>query len=131
MNIFQAMQICYDIKQLYSLIYVKNDTVTLFEDYDYVQDYILKRKNQCIIQASHYNKRRSHTDFVPFTKWNCCIKRAGNYKIIPENFTVCINNNGVLPHAPIDKDYTVRGLPAKIIYQKLRKEYKLSQGKQK
>lgn len=131
MNIFQAMQIYYDIKRLYSFIYIKHDRVTLFEDDEHAQNYILKEKDNCIIKASHYNKHRSDTEFVPFTKWNCYTKRAGNYKIIPENFTVCINNNGVLPHAPIDKDYTVRGLLAKIIYQKLRKEYKLSQENQR
>ena len=131
MNIFQAMQICHDTKKLHIKQDAKSTNVVFFDDSDYVQNYILETNDDCIIIASRYNKRRSHTDFVPFTKWNCYTRRAGNYKMIPENFTVHINNNGVLPHAPKDTDFTVRGLPAKIIYNKLRKEYKLSQEKQR
>ena len=119
MNIFQALQICNDIKRLY-----KNKRTTPFVSWNYSQWYQIRvHGDGTVIESHRRDKSLSPTEFVPVTFWTNLLNTAGNHATIPLEFTVTFNNNGVLPHAPTEQNLRINGLPARLIYNRMRKEY--------
>ena len=119
MNIFQAIQICNDIKYLY-----KHKTAKPFIPLNYNQIYQIRvRDGSTVIESQRREKYLSPTEFVPVTFWTNLFNTAGNHATIPLEFTVVFNNNGLLPHAPMEQDLRIHGLPARLIYNRMRKEF--------
>lgn len=119
MNVFQAIQICNDIKRLY-----KNKGKTEFVSWNYSNWYQIRvRDAGTIIESHRRDKSLSATEFVPCTFWTNLIGTAGYHATIPLEFTVTFNNNGLLPHAPMEKDTKINGFAARLIYNRMRNEY--------
>jgi hypothetical protein len=119
MNIFQTIQICNDIKKLY-----KNKGTTPFIPFNYNQFYQIRTHDgHAIVESQRREKYLSPTEFVPVNFWTNLFNIAGNHATVPLEFTVVFNNNGLLPHAPMEQDLRIHGLPARLIYNRMRKEF--------
>ena len=119
MNIFQAIQICTDVKRLY-----KNKDKNTFVSWNWSDWYQIRvRDAGTIIESHRREKSLSPTEFVPCTFWTNLIGTAGYHATIPLAFTVTFNNNGLLPHAPMEADYMIEGFAARLIYNRMKKEY--------
>lgn len=119
MNIFKAMQICGDIKRLY-----QNKGEDDFASWNYSNWYQIRTPNDGkILESHHREKSLSPSEFVPVNFWTTLIGTEGNHATIPQEFTVTFNNNGMLPHAPMEKDYVIHGIAARLIYNRIKKEH--------
>ena len=123
MKIIQAIQICRDIEKLY-----QNKDTNKMTPYSWGNLYQIKmplKKShfETIIESHRCDRHYSANEYVPTTFWTNLIGTAGNCATVPTTFTVMFNNNGVLPHAPNEKDLTIEGLPARLIYNKMKREY--------
>lgn len=119
MNIFQSLQICNDIKQLYR---EKEQKPFLSRNY-FNNEYQIRIPDVTVISANRCEKSISTTEFVPFNWWTRLAGTAGERAIIPLTFTIIFNNNGMIPHAPVGQDYIVHGLAARLIYNRMKKEH--------
>lgn len=124
MNIFQAKQICKDIENLHKTKGIRRvyHRLPLYQYTKYSID-ILNDTSK--ISASRSEKHLSADKYVPINLWTLITDTAGNYATIPLTFTVEITNKGLLPHAPAEK-CEISGMAARIIYNKMKKEYKLA-----
>jgi len=119
MNIFRALQVCNDISRLY----MYKDKIP-FIPWNYSQFYQIRVQNVgTIIEAHRCEGHLSPTEFVPVNFWTNLFNTAGNHATVPLTFTVIFNNNGMLPHAPMQQDLRIHGLSARLIYNRMRKEH--------
>lgn len=118
MNIFQAVRIRRDIKKLYRF-----KEQEPFLSWNYSNFYQIRIPDVIVVEAHRCEKYISPDKFVPFNWWTSLIGTAGNYATIPLTFTITFNNNGMLPHAPMEPNYMIHGLAARLIYNTMKKEY--------
>lgn len=125
MNIFQTIQICNDIKKLHRTKGIERiySNLPLYRS----NWYKIKVLNDgTTIESGRTKKHISSDRFVRTNLFTLLFNTAGNYAVEPVTFTVIFNNNGLLPHAPTGENYRIRGLPARVIYNKMRREFKLA-----
>ena len=118
-SIFQAIKICRDIEKLYQN---KSTNKMMSRNWGFLYG-IQMPHFETIIESHRCDRHYSANEYVPTTFWTNLIGTAGNCATVPTTFTVMFNNNGVLPHAPNEKDLTIEGLPARLIYNKMKREY--------
>ena len=134
-SIFQAIQICRDIEELY-----QNKDTNKMIPCNWGNLYRIEMPHfETIIESHRCDRHYVANKYVPTTFWTNLIGTAGNQASVPTTFTVIFNNKGVLPHAPKGKNIEIEGLPARLIYNKMKRKYlkgrqatiKLQQDKQK
>jgi len=119
MNIFQALKIRKDITRLY-----QNKGQRQFIPFNYSNFYQIRIPNdRTIIESNRREKYFSPNEFIPCTFWTNLIGTAGNFATVPLTFTVVFNNNGMLPHAPMEQGLRIHGFAARLIYNKMKKEH--------
>ncbi len=135
MNIIQAIQICNDIENLRHFKKIRRFRPDLKEVeriyhhlplYQYTSYSIDILNDKSKIEASRREKQLSPDEFVPCNFWTFITGTEGNFKTLPLTFNVEITNNGLLPHAPKGENITCSGVAARIIYNKIRKEFYLA-----
>jgi hypothetical protein len=124
MNILKAIRICKDIESLHKnggkeRIYHRN---CIYWPPRYSID-ILGDKSK--ITATRHEESISE-ETVPFNFWTCLTGNYGYHKTVPLYFDVVINNNGFFTNIPKGDNFTFQGLAARIVYNKMRKEYALA-----
>ncbi|MBO7559634.1 MAG: hypothetical protein J6T27_00550 [Alphaproteobacteria bacterium] len=118
-SIFQAMQICNNIKDLY-----QNKNTNKMIPWNWSDLYQITMPGFGTIIESHRIERHISTkEYIVTTFWTNLIGTGGQAAIIPTTFTVTFNNKGILPHAPNNQDLIIHGLPARLIFHTMKKEY--------
>lgn len=124
MNVFKAIKMCKDIKSLR-----RNGGKERI--YHYYNAYFFKEYSIDILGdkskiTSAWHRKSISDEKVPFNLWTCLTGTYGNYKTTPVYFDVNIENNGFFKNIPAKKDFKFKGLAARIVYNKMRREYKLA-----
>ena len=117
MKIIQAVQIWRDIEELYQN--KGNNNITVWNRDNWYG--INMPSFGTIIDAHRCPRHKKMKKTVAPTFWTKLIGTAGDSTTVPTTFTVTFNNSGVLPHAPNEKDAEIEGLPALLIYNKLKR----------
>lgn len=126
MKIKQALQICKDIEALHKTAGIGR-FYKAYTGYNWKSFEIQVESDGSTIESSRHDRQISESRHVPYNFWTMVITNtAGDSKMDPVKHYVLINNNGMFPHAPMDKKYFCSGLAARIIYHKMKKEYKLA-----
>ena len=126
MDIFQAVKICRDIKKL-------NRTENICRVYS---RRLLCKSNwyeirvfddNSVIESGICRHELADDKIVPNNLWATICNTSGTFKPLPLRFTVKLNNKGILPHAPVNECQIIHGLPALLIYNRVRHEYKMAE----
>lgn len=131
-KIKQALQICKDIEALHKMDDVRR---IYHSSYGYksknFEVRVANNQNEISeIEVSRYERMVSKSERVPCNFWTVLFDTVGDYKMDPITYCVTIKNNGIFQHAPVGKTWLHSGLhswlAARIIYHKMKKEYRLA-----
>lgn len=124
MKIKQAFQICKDIEALHKVNGIGR-YYSFYQGYRWNEFIIRTEKDNSIIRSSRHEPSISN-EFVPLNLWTILTGTCYNHKVEPLRYYVTIDNNGMFQSAPTEKNYLCSGLAARIIYSKMKREYKLA-----
>ena len=114
--VLQALQMSREIKQL-----CKYEIIEPRFSYSLGSYGFTKRGTE--LRTWCTDKHLSCSEYVPVNFWTNLIGTAGDYATIHKNWTVELYNSGILASEYVGQ-HTYTGLPARIIYNKMRRMYK-------